>query len=218
MNPRVSPGAYMDVMQVLSPFLPDPTPRTVLPGRRPRHGQVRMQKRRPGTRSGSEAPPVPVDRADSFEAFFADHHADLFGAMYLITRNRHEAEEIMQDAFLKVLERWDHVSSLADPVGYLYRTAMNLFRKRWRRASLMLRRTVGFTPPDDEISLIERRVDVVRAVASLSPRQRAVIVLTDLLDFSSEEAARMLGVRSGTVRMHASRARAALASMLEEER
>jgi RNA polymerase sigma factor (sigma-70 family) len=59
---------------------------------------------------------------------------------------------------------------------------------------------------------------VVRAVASLSPRQRAVIVLTDLLDFSSEEAARMLGVRSGTVRMHASRARAALASMLEEER
>ena len=78
----------------------------------------------------------------------------------------------------------------------------------------MLRRTVGLSPQDDEISLIETRVDVVRALASLSPRQRAAIVLTDLLDFNSEEAGRMLGIAPGTVRMHASRARAALARML----
>ena len=161
-----------------------------------------------------KATPVPTDRTESFEAFFQDHHADLFGALYLITRNRHEAEEIMQDAFLKVLERWERVSSVTDPVGYLYRTAMNLFRKRRRRASLVLRRTVGLSPQDDEISLIETRVDVVRALASLSPRQRAAIVLTDLLDFNSEEAGRMLGIAPGTVRMHASRARAALARML----
>jgi RNA polymerase sigma-70 factor, ECF subfamily len=180
-----------------------------------RTGQMQMGHL--GTPSGSEARPVLADR-DSFEAFFVDHHADLFGALYLITRNRHEAEEIMQDAFLKVLERWERVGSLADPVGYLYRTAMNLFRKRWRRASLVLRRTVGLSPSDDEISLIERRVDVVRAVASLSPRQRAAIVLTDLLGFSSEEAGRMLGIRPGTVRMHASRGRAALADILRGPR
>ena len=164
--------------------------------------------------SGSETIPAPVDRTDSFEAFFEDHHADLFGALYLITRDWHEAEEIMQDAFLKVLERWEHVSSLADPVGYLYRTAMNLFRKRWRRASLVLRRTVSLTPRDDEISLLETRLDVVRAMASLSPRQRAVVVLTELLEFSSEETGRMLGIAPGTVRMHASRGRRALADML----
>jgi RNA polymerase sigma-70 factor (ECF subfamily) len=173
-----------------------------------------MEKRHLGTRSGSEAPPVTADRTDSFEAFFAEHHADLFGALYLVTRNRYEAEEIMQDAFLKVLERWERVSSLTDPVGYLYRTAMNLLRKRWRRASLALRLTVGFTPRDDEIALIETRVDVVRALASLSPRQRAVVVLTELLDFSSEEAGRFLGIAPGTVRMHASRGRAALADTL----
>jgi RNA polymerase sigma factor (sigma-70 family) len=164
--------------------------------------------------SGSETIPAPADRTDSFEAFFEDHHADLFGALYLITRDRHEAEEIMQDAFLKILERWEHVSSLADPVGYLYRTAMNLFRKRWRRASLALRRTVGLSPQEDEISLLETRLDVVRAMASLSPRQRAVVVLTELLEFSSEEAGRMLGIAPGTVRMHASRGRRALADML----
>jgi RNA polymerase sigma-70 factor, ECF subfamily len=173
-----------------------------------------MQKGHLGTASRSDAPPVPADRADSFEAFFVDHHADLFGALYLVTRNRHEAEEITQDAFLKVLERWDRVSLLADPVGYLYRTAMNLFRKRWRRASFVLRRTVGLNPRDDEIAVIETRVDVARALASLSPRQRAAVVLTELLEFSSEEAGRMLGIAPGTVRMHASRGRAALADIL----
>jgi len=125
-----------------------------------------MQKRHLGTRSGSEPLPVPSGRTDSFAVFFEDHHADLFGALYLITRNRHEAEEIMQDAFLKVLERWERVGSLEDPVGYLYRTAMNLFRKRWKRASVMLRRTVGLSPRDDEISVLETQVDVARALAS----------------------------------------------------
>jgi RNA polymerase sigma-70 factor (ECF subfamily) len=173
-----------------------------------------MQGRHLGTPSGPEAAGVPADPTGSFEAFFEDRHADLFGALYLITRNRHEAEEIMQDAFLKVLERWERVSSLADPVGYLYRTAMNLLRKRWRRASVMMRRTVGLSPRDDEISVLEMRVDVARALASLSPRQRAVIVLTELLEFSSEEAGRMLGIAPGTVRMHASRGRAALADTL----
>jgi RNA polymerase sigma-70 factor (ECF subfamily) len=173
-----------------------------------------MGERQVGRVSGSAAPTVAAGRTTDFEAFFQVHHADLFGALYLITRNRHEAEEIMQDAFLKVLERWERVGSLTDPVGYLYRTAMNLFRKRWRRASLMLRHTAGLTPQDDEISLIETRVDVVRAMASLSPRQRAVVVLTELLEFSSEEAGRMLGIAPGTVRMHASRGRAALADML----
>ena len=49
----------------------------------------------------------------------------------------------MQDAFLTVWERWDRVGGMDDPVGYLYRTAMNLFRKRYRRAMLSVRRTVG---------------------------------------------------------------------------
>ena len=161
---------------------------------------------------------TPGDRARSFEEFFQDNNVDLFGAMYLITRDRYQAEEIMQDAFLKTFERWDRVALLENPVGYLYRTAMNLYRKRWRRASLAVRRTVGSVPRDDEISLVETRVDVVRALASLSPRQRAAIVLTDLLSFSSEEAGRMLGIAPGTVRMHVSRGRAILAERLEVHR
>jgi RNA polymerase sigma-70 factor, ECF subfamily len=176
-----------------------------------------MPMRRTAHVSREEAQ-VPSKGSESFEVFFVEQHVDLFGALYLITRNRCEAEEIMQDAFLNLWERWEKVSSLEDPVGYLYRTALNLFRKRWRRASLAVRRNAGLAARDDEIAQIEMRVDVIRAMGPLSPRQRAAIVLTDLLGYSSEEAGSMMGIAAATVRMHASRGRATLASTLENHR
>ncbi|HXJ67174.1 MAG TPA: sigma factor, partial [Actinomycetota bacterium] len=72
--------------------------------------------------------------AESFEEFFDREKGALFGALALVTRNRHEAEELTQDAFVRLLERWDRVGEMDDPRGYLYRTAMNTFRSRYRRA------------------------------------------------------------------------------------
>ena len=146
----------------------------------------------------------------SFEDFFLQAHADLFPALGRVTRNRHEAEEIMQDAFLKLLERWDRVSELEDPTGYLYRTAMNVFRKRSRRAKLALKRAAHLVPLDDDLELIESREDVVRRLAPLNPSQRAAIVLTNLLGYTSEEAASILRINPGTVRTLASRGRTEL--------
>ena len=57
-----------------------------------------------------------------FERFFEDHHRRLFGAMCLITGNRQEADEITQEAFARIWERWDRVSGLEDPAGFLFRT------------------------------------------------------------------------------------------------
>lgn len=51
--------------------------------------------------------------------FFATHHTRLFAAMTAVSGNRQEAEEIMQEAFLKLWERWDRVSRLDDPEGYV---------------------------------------------------------------------------------------------------
>lgn len=56
----------------------------------------------------------------------------LYGAMCLVTHDRHEAEEIVQDAFVRILEHWDRIAGMEDPRGYLYRTAMNVFRSRYR--------------------------------------------------------------------------------------
>jgi RNA polymerase sigma factor (sigma-70 family) len=148
--------------------------------------------------------------APTFEAFFSERRDGLFGALWLVTRDRFEAEEIAQDAFLKVWERWDRVREMDDPTGYLHRTAMNVWRSRGRRAAVALRRIAHSFPPDDGIAVIEERDVVVRALAPLTARQRASIVLVDLLGFTSEEAAEALGVRASTVRVLASRARATL--------
>ena len=61
----------------------------------------------------------------SFEEFFEANRRRAFGAFCLITGNRHEAEELVQDAFLKLWERWDRVARVDDPVAYLLTTGMN---------------------------------------------------------------------------------------------
>ncbi|HJY31569.1 MAG TPA: sigma factor, partial [Actinomycetota bacterium] len=99
--------------------------------------------------SDRRAASEPSIRPVSFEAFFEAEHERLFRALYLVTGNAQEAEELMQDAFVAVWERWDRVSGMDDPTGYLFRTAMNRFRSRLRRASRAARRAVGPDPGGD---------------------------------------------------------------------
>ena len=106
----------------------------------------------------------------------------------------------MQDAFLRVWERWDRVGTMDDPVGYLYRTAMNLFRKRYRRALLAVRRSVGSTSSQDDFADADERETVRRVLATIPRRQRAALVLTEMLGFTPKEAGDALGVRASTIR------------------
>ena len=158
----------------------------------------------------------PLQKAQSFEDFFEEHRRRLFGAMCLVTGNRAEAEEITQDAFLRMWERWDRVSTLDDPVAYLFRVATNVFRNRLRRTGLAARRALSIAPSGDDLAAVENRDEVVRALSPLPPRQRAAVVLTTYLDYSSEEAARILGIRASTVRALASQGRAGVRQATEE--
>ena len=151
-----------------------------------------------------------------FEEFFEGTHRRLFGALCLVTGDRDEAEEIMQDAYLKVWERWERVAAMDEPTGFLFRTAMNQFRSRYRRAIVALRRTGAPPPMTDELAVVEDRDEVVRALSELSPAQRAAVVMTTMFGFSSEEAARILGTKPSTVRAHAARARADVRANLGE--
>ena len=147
----------------------------------------------------------------TFEEFFTAENDRLYRALCLVTRNRHEAEEITQDAFLALWARWDRVSAdVEDPTAYLYRTAMNAFRSRRRRSVLAARRAVGLTRADDGIHRVEEQEAIVRELAALSPKQRAAIVLTNFLDFTAEEAGEFLGLSAGAVRTLASRGRSEL--------
>jgi RNA polymerase sigma factor (sigma-70 family) len=155
---------------------------------------------------------VPATAPMSFEELFHRERVRLFQAMCLVTADRHEAEELTQDAFVRVYARWQHVGGLDDPTGYLYRTAMNGFRSRYRRTKVAVRRIVPSVARDD-IAAVEQHADLLRDLRALTPSQRAAVVLLDLLELSSDEAGELLGMRSGTVRVHASRARARLRAM-----
>ena len=139
-----------------------------------------------------------LEGARTFEAFYDAEARTLFRRLWLVTGNRAEAEELMQDAFLSVWQRWDRVGAMDNPLGYLYRTAMNLFRKRYRRAMLALRRTVGLAPSNDDFSDADDRHVVRHILATLPPRQRAALVLTEMLGFTPNEAGDALGVTGAT--------------------
>ena len=142
------------------------------------------------TRPPSAAVPRPAGpgRPQDFEDFFEAWHRPLYRALWLVARNRHEAEEVMQDAFLKVWERWDRVAAMESPEGYLFQTAMNLYRSRMRRVVAAVRRTIRVLPPDDGLATVEERDAIVRAMGWLTPAQRSAVVLVDLVGMSSVEA------------------------------
>jgi RNA polymerase sigma-70 factor (ECF subfamily) len=147
--------------------------------------------------------------APSFEEFYEATFRRLYTALCLVTGDRHEAEEIAQEGFVRVFERWGHVGVLEDPTGYLFRVSMNVFRSRYRRVSVALRRALFLAPAaTDDLAAVETHDAVVRLLLGLNPRQRAAVLLTAILDYSAEEAGQMLGLRASSVRSLTTRARA----------
>jgi RNA polymerase sigma-70 factor (ECF subfamily) len=164
----------------------------------------------------AEAGPGRRDAQKTFEAFFQEEHARLLRALYLITTDRSEAEDVTQEALLRVWERWSRVRRMENPTGYLYRVALNISRSRARSVSRSMRRVLWPMSPVDPLAVTEDRDAVVRALRTLTPRQRAALVLTELLDMDVASTAQALGIKEGTVRSLVSQARSAMRSRLEK--
>jgi RNA polymerase sigma factor (sigma-70 family) len=148
-----------------------------------------------------------------FDTFYMEENEHLFKALYFVTGNRHDAEELMQEAFLRLWEQWDEIDRIEDPTAYLFRVALNGFRMRRRRAALAIRKLAPAPENRDEFLDAEMRADVRQLLLGITPRQRAALVLVDLLGYSSEQAARILRVRPSTVRALATKGRRALRQM-----
>lgn len=152
----------------------------------------------------------------SFEAFFAAEWPRLFRALLLLTGNEHQAEDVTQGAFLKLLERWDRLDRGADLEGYLFRTALNSHRSLHRRSRLAAKRVLAPGRAEtDPFEQIAERDSAVRLLLGLTPRQRAAIVLTGIEGFDYRQAAALLRVKESTVRALVSQARARLAKEME---
>jgi RNA polymerase sigma factor (sigma-70 family) len=151
----------------------------------------------------------------TFEAFFSAESDRLLRILSVITGSRSEAEDIVQEAFTRVFQRWDRVGTIENPAAYLERTAMNVFRNQYRRATLALRRSIGIAPEQDVFKAVEDRDVASRALAMLTPRQRAALVLTEALGYSGEEAGKLLGIKPSTVWVLTHQARSALTAARE---
>jgi RNA polymerase sigma factor (sigma-70 family) len=144
-----------------------------------------------------------------FADFFSEQRDRLFRSLFLLCGNRHDAEDLTQEAFARVYEHWHRVGESREVAGYLHRTAVNLFLSRRRRAAVAMRNVIlSPAATDDEYSAVETRHDVLTALQSIPPRQRSVIVLVGFLGYSAEEASRCLGIKASTVRVLLARARA----------
>jgi RNA polymerase sigma-70 factor, ECF subfamily len=151
----------------------------------------------------------------SFEDLFADEYARLVRALYLMCGNVAEAEDLSQEALARAFERWDRVGRMDSPIGYVYRIAMNLHRRRIRREKLLRPGLPGSTEKE-EATAVETRTDIMAALLALPRDLRAALVLGELLGMSSDEAGRAMGIKAGSARARLHRARAAFRERIGE--
>ena len=155
------------------------------------------------------------DPGDGFDAFVAASGPRLLRVAYLLTGDRQAAEDLLQDALERVLLKWARVQ---EPLPYTRQTLTRLAANRWRRRSTRPEVTLGHhdRAVGDGADGRAVRDELVRALAALPPRQRAVVVLRYLEDLSERETAAALDCSVGTVKSQASRALARLRASLTD--
>jgi RNA polymerase sigma-70 factor (ECF subfamily) len=151
----------------------------------------------------------------AFEDFFEQEKDRLIRMLCVITGSTAEAEDIAQEAFTRVFERWASVSTMDEPTGYLHRAAMNMFRNHYRRAARSLRTVLHASPHPDVFDGVADREIAAQALAAMTPRQRAAVVLTEVLGYSGEETGAMLGIKASTVYALTHQAHAAARGVME---
>ncbi|MGH2677633.1 MAG: RNA polymerase sigma factor, partial [Actinomycetota bacterium] len=126
---------------------------------------------------------VEAEHAQAFEDFFDAQYERLLRVLFLATGDRHEAEDLAQEAFVRVYERWPRVGRLENPAGYLYRVALNARRSRLRRIRVAAAKALRLRPepPADPHDAADDRVSVRRALATLPAGQREAVVLVEWL-------------------------------------
>jgi RNA polymerase sigma-70 factor (sigma-E family) len=159
-----------------------------------------------GAHGGKGDPPALVE-------FCRRMHPQLVGTLTLYCGSRMVAEELAQEALIRVWDRWETVSALNSPAGWAHHVALNLARS-WSRRRAAERRAHARAGMPDAVAretLDAEDVLVLRqAVASLPPRQRAVVAWRFYADLSVEETAGVLGCAPGTVKSLTHKAVAAL--------
>jgi RNA polymerase sigma-70 factor (sigma-E family) len=158
----------------------------------------------------------PAPEIVGFEDYVRARSAGLVRAAFLLTGDRHLAEDLAQTALARVSVRWDAIVRRGDPEAYvrktMVRTAIGWHRRRWhgeRPTSPMPEVALG-----DPTAAVDGRERLRVALLCLTPRQRAVVVLRFYEDLSEADTALTLGCSVGAVKSQTSKALSRLRSLL----
>lgn len=176
----------------------------------------------------------PVKDLRSFEAMAERLGARLYKAAVSLCRNSDEAEDLVQDTLLQAFRKWDQFEGRSDPATWLYTIAARLCQRRHRRKAgepSTLQSLDELLPPATgpivDVSAIgdphraysqnEIRNVASAAIAELPPTFRVPLVLVDIAEMSTSEAANILGVKEATVKTRVHRARLKLRQVLASQ-
>lgn len=183
-----------------------------------------MNAVRPGLEPASEAIP----------RLLALHGGRIYGLGLRLCRNREDAEELVQETFLRAFRKWSQFEGRSDPATWLYTIATRVCQRRHRRRAGEPRQlesldkllpprkreivelASGEAGPLDQLLKRESREVVERAISRLPPRFRLPLVLKDLVEFSVAEVADVLGIKDATVKTRLHRARLFIAKELAQ--
>ncbi|HEX8003470.1 MAG TPA: SigE family RNA polymerase sigma factor [Mycobacteriales bacterium] len=147
----------------------------------------------------------------AFERYAAARWPALVRAAWLLTGDRHEAEDLVQATLARAWRHWRRVAEADEPDAYVRRMLVNEFRRsrlRWRRSEQV---GADWHPPaEGPEHAVVLRDTLVRALRELPPRQRLAVTLRYYLDLSEQETAAMMRCSVGTVKSQAARGLARL--------
>jgi RNA polymerase sigma-70 factor (ECF subfamily) len=154
--------------------------------------------------------------AKEFEELFLEHYQMVYRTAYSVTGSRQDAEDVLQNLFLKLLQLESPPNREQSLKGYLYRASVNLsldiVRKRKRREETD--DVDSLAAPEPSPYANERQRKLMDAVAQLPPRAVEILVLRYEHDYSDAEIAKMLGTTRGSIAVTLFRTRARLKHLL----
>ena len=153
---------------------------------------------------------------EGFDDWYLRLHPVMLSSLTVVAGDPDAARDATDEAFARAFERWARVGPMASPSGWVYRTGLNLLKRRWRRRALE-HQTLRRTAPADVTTPAGWSVEVLDAMRALPERERIAVALRYVADLSTIQIAEIMRIAPGTVGSTLQAGRRHLAIALRDE-